>query len=239
MSFQFSILGKSNLYGRILLFVLFILITVLFSSESSFLLGDPVIGPKIGGTVFSILQIVFLIYSIQLLKVLGLTNKNFINLFYGYAIIGAVVGIYIANPFVGILDIVTKQRLYIVFHVINSALFLLISGYILRDIFASKSTHSDHIWGALVVYFLTIFAFGDLFEIITLLKPGLLGTVYEMGWPNYIQCVMYSMNSMAGIDSAYPDAHNLLKKLAILEYMCGNLFLVVILGRLLSHPLKK
>ena len=239
MPFKFNILGKSNLYGRILIFVLFIIITVLLSSESSFLLGNEVIGPKIGGSIFSILQVIFLIYSIQLLKIIGLTNKTFIKMLYGYAVVGAVVGLYVANPFVEIIDVNIKRNLYIVFHFINGGLFVLISWYILRDIFASDATHSDHIWGALVVYLLAIFAFGDVYEIITLLNPGLLGEVYEMGWPNYIQCEMYSMNAMAGIDSAYPEAHNLLKKLAILEYMCGNLFLVVILGRLLSHPLKK
>ncbi|MEQ8925974.1 MAG: hypothetical protein RLO81_09200 [Fulvivirga sp.] len=239
MAFQFALLGKSNLYGRILIFVLFILITVLLSSESSFLLGEPVLGPKIGGSIFSILQIGFLLYSIQLLKALGPVSKNIIRFLYIYAIVGAVVGLYIANPFVEIFDIFTRRYLYILFHIINTGLFLLISFYILRDIFASKATHSDHIWGALVAYLLTIFVFGDIYEIITLIKPGLLGQVYEMGWPNYLQCVMYSMNAMSGIDSAYPDSHSLLKKIAILEYMIGNLFLVVILGRLLSHPLKK
>ncbi|HAA17163.1 MAG TPA: hypothetical protein DCE41_37800 [Cytophagales bacterium] len=239
MPLRFQFRGKSNLYGRLLLFVLFICITVLISSESAFLLGDPVVGPKIGGTVFSLLLVGFLFYTVELLKVLGVTNPRFLNLIYIYAVGGVVGGVYIANPFVDVLSYPAKQVVYSFFHICNATLYLVICRFILQDIFRSEETHSDHIWGAIVVYFLIIIFFGDLFEIITLARPGLLGQVYEIGWPNYIQCLMYSMNAISGIDSVYPETHNLIKKLSVLESIIGNLFLVVILGRLLSHPLRK
>ncbi|MEM7297421.1 MAG: hypothetical protein AAF391_04045, partial [Bacteroidota bacterium] len=90
------------------------------------------------------------------------------------------------------------------------------------------------------VYFLLILSFAEIFELILLLEdPGLLGVNYEMGYPSYIQALMFSQNSIAGIDSIYPDAHSLMKKIANLENISGNLFLTVILGRLLSVPLKK
>ena len=112
-------------------------------------------------------------------------------------------------------------------------------GVILKDIFGSDETHTDHIWGAIVVYFTFVLAFSELYELLCLIEPRLLGKVYAVGYPNYVQCIMFSLNSVAGIDSVYPDSHDLLKKLAAIESVLENLFLVVILGRLLSHPIKK
>ena len=238
MTVRFKFRGKSNLYGRLLWFVLFMVITIIISSESSFLLASPVLGPKIGGIIVAVLMMVFLFYTIQLLKILGLTNRLIIRILYVYAVVGLIGGLYIANPFVQTFAIQLRQALFSFFHFSTLLIYLTISWYILRDIFSSKETHSDHIWGAIVVYFLAIFMFGDIYEIITLYHPGLLGQVYELGWPNYIQCITYSLNAISGVDTFYPDAHGFIKKLGVLENIAGNLFLVVILGRLLSHPIK-
>ena len=239
MTFRFRFRGKSNLYGRLLIFVLFIMVTVLLSSESAYLFDHPERGPKIGGAIVSVLQVGFYLYAMQLMLVLGYTHRALRVVLYGYAVIASIGGLYISNPFLDVLGNETLRVIYSAFHLVNINIFLAFGLVILRDIFQSKETHTDHIWGALVAYFMLVFAFGDLYELITLQRPGLLGQVYELGWPNYIQCIMYSMNAVAGIDSTYPDAHVLIKKLSVLESILGNLYLVVILGRLLSHPLKR
>ena len=81
--------------------------------------------------------------------------------------------------------------------------------------------------------------FAEFYEVLTLIQPGMLGEVYEIRWPNYNQCVVFSMNSLAGTDIVYQDANDFIRKIGTFENILGNLFLVVILGRLLSHPLQK
>jgi len=233
-----NILSKSNLYGKLLIYVILMQVVVILASESTLITGDSN-GPKYGGAIFSILDVVFYLYCIQLLKVLG-QRDILIRTLQVYAILGLVIGLNVANPFIDVFTSTQKQILFPLFHLSNLMVDLIFIFYILRDIFRSSQTETDHIWGAIVVYFLIILSFAEVFELILLVEDhGLLGRVYEMGYPSYIQALMFSQNSIAGMDSIYPDAHNLMKKIANLENILGNLFLTVILGRLLSVPLKK
>jgi len=237
MKSLFKILSKSNLYGRLLIYVLLMQVVVILASESTFLTGDSN-GPKYGGAIFSVLDVVFYLYCIQLLKVLG-QRGVLIRTLQVYAILGLVIGLNVANPFVDIFSQSQKQILFPIFHLSNLIVDIIFIFYILKDIFKASETETDHIWGAIVVYFLIILSFAEVFELILLIGDhNLLGKSYEIGYPSYIQALMFSQNSIAGMDSIYPDAHDLMKKIANLENISGNLFLTVILGRLLSVPLK-
>ncbi|MDW3196454.1 MAG: hypothetical protein R8G66_29030 [Cytophagales bacterium] len=238
MKSRFQILSKSNLYGRLLAYVILMQVVVVLASESTFLTGD-MNGPKYGGAIFSILDVVFYLYCIQLLKMLG-RQDLLIRTLQVYAVLGLIIGLSVAYPFADIYSPTQKQILFPLFHLSNLIVDVIFSFYILKDIFQSPETETDHIWGAIVVYFLIILSFAEVFELILLLGDhSLLGQAYEIGYPSYIQALMFSQNSIAGIDTMYPDAHNLMKKIANLENIFGNLFLTVILGRLLSVPLKK
>ncbi|MFK7952437.1 MAG: hypothetical protein AB8B73_06290 [Ekhidna sp.] len=235
---RFQILSKSNLYGRLLVYVILMQVVVVLASESTFLTGD-INGPKYGGAIFSVLDVVFYLYCIQLLKVLG-QRDLLIRGLQIYAVLGLVIGLSVANPFADIYSASLKEVLFPLFHLSNLIVDIIFIFYILKEIFQSPETETDHIWGAIVVYFLIILSFGELYELILLLEDhSLLGKAYEMGYPSYIQALMFSQNSIAGIDSLYPDAHSFMKKISNLENIIGNLFLTVILGRLLSVPLKR
>lgn len=229
---------KSNLYGKLLVYVILMQVVVVLASESAFFTND-VNGPKYGGAVFSVLDVVFYLYCIQLLKMLG-RRGLLIRTLQIYAVLGLIIGLSVANPFADLYSASQKQILFPLFHLSNLVVDLIFIFYILKDIFQSPETEMDHIWGAIIVYFLIILSFGEVFELILLLKDhGLLGKAYEIGYPSYIQALMFSQNSIAGVDTMYPDAHDFMKKIANLENISGNLFLTVILGRLLSVPIKK
>jgi hypothetical protein len=214
------------------------MITVVLASESSYLIGDGINGPKYGGIVMGILTAVMQIYFVGLLYQLGYPKKV-INLMIGYAFCLLIGGLYISSPFTDIVPTSIKPNLYSLFHAVMMSVELFAASVILRDIFSDTETRTDHIWGAVTVYILLILIFAEICEIISLQQPGILGTVYEMGWPNYVQCLMFSLNSISGLDSVYPNTHRLLLKAGILANVIGNLFLIVILGRLLSHPILK
>lgn len=238
MKNRFKILSKSNLYGKLLIYVILMQLVVILASESTFLTGNSN-GPKYGGAIFSVLDIVFYLYCIQLLKLLG-QRGVLVRALQVYAILGLLIGLNVANPFADVFSDVQKQVLFPLFHLSNLIVDVIFIFYILKDIFQAVETATDHIWGAIVVYFLIILSFAEVYELILLLEDhSLLGQSYEIGYPSYIQALMFSQNSIAGMDAIYPDAHSLMKKIANLENIMGNLFLTVILGRLLSVPLKK
>jgi hypothetical protein len=232
-----KLLSKSTLYGRFLVLMLLLMVTVVLASESSYLIGDGINGPKYGGLIIGVLTSFMQIYFVGLLYQLDYPKK-IINLMIVYAFCLLIGGLYISSPFTHIVPTSIKANLYSLFHLVMMSVELFAASVILKDIFSAEETKTDHIWGAVVAYFMLVLIMAEVFEIISLQQPGLLGGVYEMGWPNYVQCIMFSLNSVSGIDTVYPDAHYLLKKIGIVANVIGNLFLVVILGRLLSHPIK-
>ena len=232
-----ALISKSNVYGKILFYSLLVLITIIISSEPSFVFGDSKAASLYGPAV---LIIVLLFYCWQIALLVQKLN-------YPSWLTGTLKAFAIANFLLSLLTlfggfdflpITYKVTVFFLGHMAGASLDVLILAIILTDIFASKETHGDHIWGAIVAYFALIMLFGETYELITLVNPGLLGEVFPIGYPNYVQCIMFSFNIMAGIDSFYPDAHPILMKISALEHLIGNLYLVVILGRLLSRPIK-
>jgi len=230
--------SKSNLFARLLVFVFLMLITVILTSESVFLFGLGERAQRIGGFIYSVFVTGFVIYTIPIMTSLGYSSKvtRLIKLSAIAFFIGA---LYVSNPLLNIVSEKIQPFMFSFFHLCLLVGQILFSKVILKDIFGNQQTQTDHIWGAIVVYYLIIMMFSEVMEIITLIKPGLLGEVYVMGFPNYIQVIMFSVNCITGMDTLYANAHPLLLKIGNLENMIGNLFLVVILGRLLSHPIGK
>ncbi len=230
-------LKKSNIYGRMLFVCLLLNIVVILSSESRFLFDDPLLGPKIGGFITSIFHLIVFLYYILLVRLLGY-SRLYVNSMLIFFVVGVFIILYISNPFLDTITDDNKPLVYGLSHASTILLNTFVASIILKDIFRSDETHSDHIWGAIVVYVLLITVFADIYEIISLYTPDFLGGSYEMGWPNYTQIIMFSINAASGMDSLFPNARPLLLKFANLQNIISNLYLIVILGRLLSHPLK-
>ncbi|MFY0650810.1 MAG: hypothetical protein JXQ96_02195 [Cyclobacteriaceae bacterium] len=229
-----KLLSKKNLYAQSLVLMLVILVTIVISSHLVFGYEksvEPTI-PMVLLLFFSLFQYIL----INLVNKLGVNDGVvfWLRWYPVYAFITGGVSIYSDLAFLG----GSKPHFYMFFHIVNTTLIILFLTFIFRDIFNSKETHTDHIWGATLAYFLLILLFSEAYEIITIYNPGYLGKSYVMGLPNYVHCIMFSVNTMSGLDSLYPDANMLLRSIASLENVVGNLFLVIILGRLLSHPLK-
>ncbi len=228
----------SNLYGRLLLFVLLMLITVILTSESAGFFENDERGQKFGGLIYSFFCAGFVFSSIPVLSQLGYSKKvrKIVSILGCISVVGMLV---VSNPFLDLLPNDLKPGMFSLFHLVLMIAEILFARVLLIDIFGNTETQTDHIWGAIVVYYLLIMIFAEVYEILCIIQPGMLGQVYFMGFPNYIHIIMFSINAITGMDAIYPQAHPLFFKLGNLENLIGNLFLVVILGRLLSHPIKK
>ncbi len=237
MKIPFQLLTKSNVYGRLLSLVFVMMVVVILGSESAMFIESSD-GAKYGGLVYSVFFAIFYWYMVELMALLGYPSKH-VRMWRVILIAGCLFVFTLTNPLFSFLTDQQKVVSFSLSHILILSMEIYFASIILKDIFRSETTNNDHIWGAIVVFFIGVTMFSEIYELITLIQPGLLGEVYEIGWPNYIHCIMFSLNSVAGLDSVYPGAHLLIRKIATLENVIANLFLVVILGRLLSNPIKK
>ncbi len=227
-------ISANRLYAPVLILSLIMYIMVAFSSEYVYNEAESSKSSLVFLLAFLLFSYLYIL--ILLVRKLGLNPRVIIwlNIVPPLVLVFSTVTVFVDLTFLG----ATKPYLFISAHLFTTTFFVICIYVILKHVFSSNETKVDHIWGATVAYLLLIVIFSEIYEYITIFNPTYLGKTYVMGTPNYIQCLMFSINTMSGLDSVYPEAHPILKKLASIESVIGNLFLVIILGRLLSHPLK-
>jgi len=141
-------------------------------------------------------------------------------------------------PYYQIIEI-NNRPLYL--FILHGALFpieITIIGFAMRDIFSGKVLSPDKIWGAACIYLMIGISFGSLYDLIAILNPSSLGIKLELGMPSYTENIYYSFNVLGGLDTAYPNPINLVRNLGVIEAIWGNLFIVLIIGKLFTMPRK-
>jgi hypothetical protein len=103
-----------------------------------------------------------------------------------------------------------------------------------HDIFKEETNQSNRLWGSACLYLMIGIAFGSLFDLINIAMPLSLGEVFTPGVTGYIRCMRLSMNVLSGTDSEFPNASILIKNLGVIEKIWSDLFVLLIIGRLLS-----
>jgi Ion channel len=109
---------------------------------------------------------------------------------------------------------------------------------IFRRVFTSRDPEAETIFGALCVYLLIGFTFSNLYGIIDTLQPGAFYFVPALNWhlaPNRFDFLYFSFGAMttlgsSGIVAVSPQA----RALAVMEAICGILYLAVLISRLVG-----
>ncbi|MBI3928057.1 MAG: hypothetical protein HY319_21115 [Armatimonadetes bacterium] len=109
----------------------------------------------------------------------------------------------------------------------------LVIGHAIADLFDSPRNTVDKLWGSACVYFMSGIFFASLFHILNLLHGDLFGQAVGTGHEAFFEAIYLSFNSLVGLDSAYPNASHLLRNLTVLEGIWGQLYLVLLIGRVL------
>jgi hypothetical protein len=140
------------------------------------------------------------------------------------------------NPFFHIHESEQEQRIYLFF--IHSVLFAVESTVILHsiyDIFAGHRLSEEKIWGSACIFLMIGISFGSLYDLINIINPGSMGVPLALGLESYTVCISYSMTIIGGHE-AYPNAIPLIMNLSVVEAVWSNLFVVLLVGRLLGKP---
>lgn len=139
-----------------------------------------------------------------------------------------------ANPFFHLLDAESERKTLLVIHIALFTVEVTMIYFTIMEIFKDNLDIGEKIWGSACIFFMIGISFGSSFDIICIIQPGSLGVMLPLGLPNYMECIHHSFNIIGGLDPDYPGASDLIKKMAVVEGVWNNLFVVLVVGRLLS-----
>lgn len=140
------------------------------------------------------------------------------------------------NPFFHLYGSENEQRIYLFcIHIVLFAVESIVIFHSIYDIFTGKRLSEEKIWGSACIFLMIGISFGSLYDLINIINPGCMGVPLELGLESYTVCISYSMTIIGGHES-YPDAIPLILNLGVLEAVWSNLFVVLLVGRLLGKP---
>ena len=155
-----------------------------------------------------------------------------------FMIISAVVvmGLITEFPYYRLVE-VPDRRLYLLS--LHSIIFIVeatVIGYSIVDVFSGSFLTGEKLWGAACVYLMIAISFASLYDILNFIIPGCFGVRLELGLPSYSECIYHSFSVLGGVDSQYSQAHRIVRNVGIIESVWGNLYAMLIIGKLLSLP---
>ena len=162
-------------------------------------------------------------------------NKTLLRVLFTLLIFTIGVGLLSEFPYYKVLDIENRQALLLTVHGLLFPIEVIVIAFAIRDIFSGGYLTPDKLWGAACVFLMVGISFGSLYDLLTIANPGGLGANIELGFPNYSECVTFSFCILGGIDSAL-EPIKLIRNISTLEAVWGNLYAMLIIGKLLGLP---
>jgi hypothetical protein len=141
------------------------------------------------------------------------------------------------NPIWNIFENDLEKQPYLFFiHMILFIVEATVIFFVIKDIFSGNKMSQEKLWGSACIYLMIAISFGSVYDLINISKPGSMGVDLKLGLDSYTACITYSMTILGGQDPHFPDAVPLVANLGILEAVWANLFIVLLVGRLLGQP---
>ncbi len=140
------------------------------------------------------------------------------------------------NPFFQIQTNENQLRLSLFFiHAVLFAVETIVILHSIYDIFSGNRLSKEKIWGSACIFLMIGISFGSVYDLINIIQPGCMGVPLPLGLESYTACISYSMTIIGGHE-AYPDAIPLIMNIGVIEAVWSNLFVVLLVGRLLGKP---
>ena len=95
-----------------------------------------------------------------------------------------------------------------------------------------------HVFLCGIECYIIALGWASFYEVFLLLDHSALGFALEPGYQTYSESLYFSLCSLSGTGSAYPNPTHIIRNLALIESVWGVLFLVMLIGRLFSLPAK-
>ncbi|MBY0434267.1 MAG: hypothetical protein K2U26_09175 [Cyclobacteriaceae bacterium] len=144
-------------------------------------------------------------------------------------------GILAEFPYYQIIQISNRQALLLWVHGLLFPIEVTVIAFAIRDIFSGGFLTPDKLWGAACVYLMVGISFGSLYDLITIADRGGIGKEIELGFPNYSESINFSFCVLGGVDHGL-EPEKLIRNISTMEAVWGNLYGMLIIGKLLGLP---
>ena len=177
------------------------------------------------------------IYTFLLCDLLRNFTKNKVLLFVIFTLLIVTIGVGILAefPYYQFIEVTNRRTLLLLVHSMLFPIELTVIAFAVRDIFAGGYLTSEKLWGAACVFLMFGISFGSLYDLLSIIDRGGLGTEIELGFPNYSECVRYSFCILGGLDPGL-EPSQLIRNISVVETIWGTLYSMIIIGRLLGLP---
>lgn len=185
-------------------------------------------------TVFSFFGAVYTYLLCDLLRNFT-RNRSLLMVVFTLLALTVGIGILAEFPYYHIIDIPNRPALLLTVHGLLFPIEITVIAFAIRDIFTGSHLTPDKLWGAACVYLMVGISFGSLYDLLTISNPAGLGKDIELGFPNYSECVNFSFCILGGMDTGL-EPIKLIRNISTLEAVWGNLYGMLIIGKLLGLP---
>jgi hypothetical protein len=190
---------------------------------------------KFAITVYNIFGV---LYSFLLWDLLRNFTKNriLINICFIVLVSIVIIGTLLEFPYYTILHVPNRQLTLLLIHGLFFPIELIIISFCIRDIFSGEFLTPDKLWGSACVFLMIGLSFASLYHLICIIKPGSLVDDPDIALINYSECVYHSLAILGGIDPDHPSVSRLIRNIGVMEAVWSNLFVVLIIGKLMGLP---
>jgi hypothetical protein len=105
--------------------------------------------------------------------------------------------------------------------------------YTLMEFFRKDLGMPIRLWGAACIYLMIGLAFGSAYELVCILEIDCFGIDIPLRTMAFMKRIEFSLMILSGMDSPYGNASSMIFSLGTVEALWGQLFVVLIVGRLM------
>mgnify|MGYP006921589259 CR=1 FL=1 len=167
------------------------------------------------------------------------SNRKLIGVVLVVLTIITITGLLGEFPFYKVLHIENRREYLFALHASLFPIEILVISFAIRDLFSGNVFTPSKLWGAAAVYLMIGISFASLYDLINIASPGMLGVDLTLGIESYSEFIYYSFAILGGLDNAYQNPAHLLRNLSVIEAVWGNLYAILIIGKLLGLPSKR
>jgi hypothetical protein len=160
-------------------------------------------------------------------------NRSVIMLNFVFIMGVFLVGVIAVNPFLPMPVTLTYRLVLAGIQFCLLAVECTVIYFTLMEFFKKELGMSMRLWGAACIYLMIGFAFGSAYEIICILEIQCMGIDIPLQTMGLMKRFEFSLMVLSGMDSPYGNAAGMIFSLGTLEALWGQLFVVLIVGRLM------
>jgi hypothetical protein len=143
------------------------------------------------------------------------------------------IGVVAVNPFIP-MPVTSAYRIVLAsIQVCLLAVECTVIYFTLIEFFKKDLGMSMRLWGAAAIYLMIGLAFGSAYELLCILEIQCMGVDIPLQTMGLMKRFEFSLMVLSGMDSPYGNANGMIFSLGTIEALWGQLFVVLIVGRLM------